>query len=73
MLGKRTQTDPAVHERMMDLFRLYLIVGGMPSVVDRYLETNDLQEAVREQRRILTLYRQDIAGYDLDNNLDLDG
>ncbi|MBR6464231.1 MAG: ATP-binding protein [Verrucomicrobia bacterium] len=68
----RTPVDALVHERMMDLFRLYLIVGGMPSVVARYLETNNLQEVVQEQRAILALYRQDIAKYDPKNKLYLE-
>lgn len=69
---KREPVDDFVHGKMMELFRLYLIVGGMPSVVSRYLETNNLQEVTREQRAILTLYRRDIAKYDPDNKLYLE-
>jgi len=68
----RTPVDAIVHEKMMDLFRLYLIVGGMPSVVARYLATNNLQEVAQEQRAILALYRQDIAKYDPNNKLYLE-
>ncbi len=68
----RTSVDAVVHEKMMDLFRLYLIVGGMPSVVMRYLSTNNLQEVAQEQRAILALYRQDIAKYDPNNKLYLE-
>ncbi len=68
----RSSVDAVVHEKMMDLFRLYLIVGGMPSVVARYLETNNLQEVAQEQRAILALYRQDIAKYDPKNKLYLE-
>ena len=68
----QTPVDTIVHEKMMDVFRLYLIVGGMPSVVKRYLETNNLQEVVQEQRAILALYRQDIAKYDPNNKLYLE-
>ena len=67
-----TAVDAVVHERMMDLFRLYLIVGGMPSVVDRYLKTNNLQEVAQEQRAILAMYHQDIAKYDPRNKLYLE-
>ena len=69
---ERTPVDAIVHEKMMDLFRLYLIVGGMPSVVARYLATNNLQEVTQEQRAILSLYRQDIAKYDPNNKLYLE-
>ncbi len=68
----RTPVDEFIHERMMELFRLYLIVGGMPSVVARYLATNNLQEVSQEQNSILTLYRQDIAKYDPNNKLYLE-
>lgn len=68
----RTQVDSFIHERMMELFRLYLIVGGMPSVVARYLATNNLQEVSQEQNAILMLYRQDIAKYDPNNKLYLE-
>lgn len=67
-----TPVDAIVHEQMMDLFRLYLIIGGMPSVVERYLATNNLQEVTQEQRAILALYRQDIAKYDPKNKLYLE-
>ena len=67
-----TPVDAIVHEKMMDLFRLYLIVGGMPSVVARYRATNNLQEVAQEQRAILALYRQDIAKYDPNNKLYLE-
>ena len=67
-----TAVDAIVHEKMMELFRLYLIVGGMPAVVARYLDTNNLQEVVQEQRAILALYRRDIARYDPQNKLYLE-
>ena len=38
--------DALVHEKMLELFRLYLIVGGMPAVVSEYLNTNDLKRVV---------------------------
>lgn len=68
----RTPVDTFIHERMMELFRLYLIVGGMPSVVARFLATNNLQEISQEQNAILALYRQDIAKYDPNNKLYLE-
>ena len=56
----------------MDLFRLYLIVGGMPAVVDAYIRTNNLKEVLRIQQGIVQLYYKDIAKYDKDNKLYLD-
>ena len=68
----KTPVDPIIHEKMMELFRLYLIVGGMPAAAMRYLETNNLQEVLREQRSIITLYKRDIARYDPDEKLYLE-
>ena len=69
---EKTPTDSLIHEKMMELFRLYLIVGGMPAAVMRYLETNDLQEVIREQQSIVTMYKRDIARYDPDEKLYLE-
>lgn len=69
---EKQPVDGLIHERMMDLFRLYLIVGGMPAAVQVYLQTNNLREVVREQRTILALYKKDIARYDLSNKLYLE-
>lgn len=56
--------DEFVHQKMMEIFRLYLIVGGMPAAVEMYLETNNLQEVMNEQTSIVRLYKQDISKYD---------
>lgn len=66
---ERTPVDAIVHEKMMSLFNLYLIVGGMPAAVNKYLETNNLQEVVREQRSIINLYKMDISQYDPEHKL----
>ena len=57
----REPLGQAVHHRAMDYFREYMIVGGMPQVVRKFCETKDLKAADREKRRILALYRDDIA------------
>ncbi|MBR2183249.1 MAG: ATP-binding protein [Acidaminococcaceae bacterium] len=69
---QRIPVDPVVHEKMLELFRLYLVVGGMPAVVAKYLATNNLQEVIREQQAIIALYKKDIAKYDPDNKLYLE-
>lgn len=69
---KQVPIDDMVHEKMMELFRLYLIVGGMPAVVQRYLDTNNLNEVVRVQKGIVQLYKKDIAKYDPDEKLYLE-
>lgn len=64
--------DEFVHKKMMELFRLYLIVGGMPAAVQKYVDTHNLQEVIAEQQAIIRLYKRDIAKYDKDSKLYLD-
>ena len=52
-----------LHASMMDLFRQYLVVGGMPQAVSVFAETHDLGEVDAVKREILTLYRNDIHKY----------
>ena len=68
----KTPVDDLVHSQMMELFRLYLIVGGMPAAVVKYLDTNNLREVLREQQAIIALYKKDIARYDPENKLYLE-
>ena len=56
--------DDFVHRKMMDVFRLYLIVGGMPAAVMAYKENNNLQDVIASQREIIRLYKKDISQYD---------
>ena len=51
------------HRRAMDLFRQYMIVGGMPQAVLAYIETQDFEKVDYAKRQILKLYRNDIKKY----------
>lgn len=64
--------DDFVHTKMMNLFRLYLIVGGMPAAVQKYIDTNNLKEVIDEQQAIIRLYKRDIAKYDRSNKLNIE-
>lgn len=68
----KVAVDELIHQKMMDLFRLYLIVGGMPAAVDTYLKTNNLNEVLRVQKGITGLYKKDIAKYDPSEKLYLE-
>ncbi len=65
----RTAVDGFVHAKIMELFRLYLVVGGMPAAVSKYLESNNLQDVMVVQQDIIRLYKRDIAQYDPNNKL----
>lgn len=51
----------AMHRKAMQLFKEYMIIGGMPQAVNAYLTTKDFNAADREKSTILTLYRGDIS------------
>lgn len=53
----------ALHRKAMDLFRQYLVVGGMPQVVLSYVKTKDFAAVELVKRQILQLYRNDIQKY----------
>lgn len=65
----RVPVDGFVHSKMMELFRLYLVVGGMPAAVSSYIESNNLQVVMAVQQDIIRLYKRDIAQYDPENKL----
>lgn len=65
----RVAVDEFVHSKIMELFRLYLVVGGMPAAVSKYIESNNLQAVMAVQQDIIRLYKRDIAQYDPDNKL----
>ena len=52
-----------LHESLMDIFRQYLVVGGMPQVVSAFAESRDLRKVDALKRSILALYRADIRKF----------
>jgi len=53
----------ALHRKISELLRLYMIVGGMPQAVDKYIKTKDFDRVDEVKRDILNLYRNDIHQY----------
>ena len=66
---KKQPMGQALHRKAMDYFRQYMIVGGMPQAVEKYMESRDFDSVDRVKRGILELYRADIAkhavGYEM--------
>ena len=59
----QTPMGQAIHRKAMDLFRLYMVIGGMPQAILQYIETKDFTAVENTKYQILTLYRNDIAKY----------
>ena len=53
----------AFHRQAMNAMRLYMLVGGMPQAVKKYVESRDMEAVDLIKRDILTLYRNDIFNY----------
>lgn len=52
-----------IHKAMMRYFREFVIVGGMPSVVNTFIKTSNISEVLREQKDILHSYKDDVEKY----------
>jgi len=53
----------SIHQKAMEWLRLYMVIGGMPQVVDTYAQTKDFRQAEMVKQNILHLYRDDIRKY----------
>ncbi|MDO5406433.1 MAG: AAA family ATPase [Eubacteriales bacterium] len=53
----------ALHRKVMNLFRQYMLVGGMPQAVLEYVDTRNFERTDRVKRRILALYRNDVTKF----------
>jgi len=67
----RIPVDDYVHTKMLDVFYLYLIIGGMPEAVDTYVKTNDLAKVAQVHEKIIRLYKKDFSKYEVRYKLKL--
>ena len=61
---KKAPVDEIVNKKLLDIFNLYLLIGGMPSAVMRYVETSSLEEVYEEHIAIIEQYKQDFTKYE---------
>jgi len=61
--------DEAMHNKMMDMFRKFLLVGGLPDAVNSYLEEKNIQSVREIQKEIHDYYATDASKYDEENKL----
>lgn len=52
-----------IHQQLSRYYREYLVVGGMPEAVQKFVTVNDFQEVVKVQKSIISTYRADITNY----------
>lgn len=63
MFVKIIRVPGSVNLQMLQFFRMFAALGGMPEVVSRFMETDDMREADEVQRELLRGYQYDIAHY----------
>ena len=63
--------DQAMHDKIMDLFRKYLLVGGLPDAVNSYLAEKNIQRVREIQREIHDYYAADASRYDEERKLQI--
>ena len=61
--------DESVHERMMDMFRKYLLIGGMPDAVNSYIADRNIRSVREIQSEIHDYYAADASKYDNERKL----
>ena len=64
VLAARQSLGDATHRKLMRAFRLYMLVGGMPQAVDKYIKTNNLSAVDTVKRDIIALYEEDLRKID---------
>ena len=64
--------DEALHNRLMEMLRRYLIIGGLPAAVNTYLETHNIVKVRAVHEMISKLYRADASKYDYDRKLKIE-
>ena len=59
----RHPLDDAFHEKLVEYFRIYLLVGGMPEAVLAWIKTHDFNQCSRIQEDIILTYEDDFSKY----------
>ena len=59
----KKQVNMFAHNGMFELFREYIVLGGMPEVINEFLASNNFNVALNIQKEILDGYRDDIIKY----------
>ncbi len=64
---QRKPVDEMIHRKLLDLFHLYLIIGGMPAAVEKYRVSEDINEVIDEHLSIIEQYKLDFTQYEEEN------
>lgn len=60
----KTAVDEVIHTKIMEMFNLYLIIGGMPAAVEKYRTTGNIDDVMDEHKSIIEQYKLDFTQYE---------
>lgn len=69
--NNRVSLDEPLHNKLMNLFKRYLLVGGMPDAVNEYFKSRNIVNVRQIQNSIKSLYATDATKYEQDNGKNL--
>ena len=64
LIKNKQPAGNALHRNLMRIFRLYMLIGGMPQAIETYIESNNLQAVDETRREIIDLYEEDFVKID---------
>ena len=67
--SKEESLDEGLHKKMLDLFKKYMLIGGLPDAVNAFIATNNIVEVRAIHDEIYELYKGDASQYDDENSL----
>ena len=68
---EQKEVDSFIHEKIIDAFYTYLVVGGMPEAVQTYIDENDFNKVSKVHEKIIEFYKRDFTKYEKQNKLKL--
>ena len=63
----KTKVDEVIHNKIMEMFNIYLIIGGMPAAVKKYRNTENIDDVIEEHKSITNQYKLDFTQYEEEN------
>ncbi len=70
---ERKPVDEPVHNKLIEMFYLYLVVGGMPAAVQSFIDNGDFMDVMAVHNKIVEQYKVDFTKYEKEQKLKLIG
>lgn len=66
---QKTSLSESLHDYLIQQFKMYLLIGGLPEAINKYLENQNIIQVRHIQQNIRKLYRLDASQYDTEHKL----